>query len=77
MSKMATWFATVTNKEILQLNEKLFWKNMKKAIKFGCQFLQVKLCLFNLDSLRKPMKKFFVYKICKLIVESLYLALCS
>ena len=36
------------------------------------QFLQVKLCLFNLNLSMKPMKKFFVYE-CKLVLALLYL----
>ena len=44
---------------------------MKKVTKFGWKFKQVKLCLFDLKLLIKPVKKFFVYK-CKL---SLSLAL--
>ena len=38
---------------------------MKKVTKFGWKFKQVKLCLFDLNLLIKPVKKFFVYK-CKL-----------
>ena len=48
MSKMASQFVTVTNKEISQINEEAVPDNMKIVTKFVF-FLQVNLGLFNLN----------------------------
>ena len=48
MSKMASQFVTVTNKEISPINEEAVPDNMKIVTKFDF-FLQVNLGLFNLN----------------------------
>ena len=49
MSKMASQFVTVTNKEISQINEEAVPDNLKIVTKFGSAVLQVNLGLFNLN----------------------------
>ena len=71
---MAFRFATVTNGEIVEINEEAVPANTKKATKFGlANFLQVKLSLLNPEFIDETGEKVFVYK-CKLILRDLILS---